>query len=167
MDTAYEKLIQHLDGRDVRYQANDDRGSICADFRCEVGTYRVIAMVDQDGSLFQVFGYAPLRVPEGARPAIAQTIVRANYGMRVGKFEMDFDDGELRFQASQILTEEGLDDEVIDRMMATTMSMLDLYLPAVLSVIYGNELPEDAIRFVENEGIADTESDGDLLRDED
>ncbi len=167
MDTAYEKLIQHLDGRDVRYQANDERGSICADFRCEVGTYRVIAMVDQDGSLFQVFGYAPMRVPVGARPAIAETIARANYGMRVGKFEMDLDDGELRFQASQILTGEDLEDEVIDRMMATTMTMLDLYLPAVLSVIYGNELPEDAIRFVESEGISDTESDSGMLHEED
>lgn len=167
MDTAYDKLIQHLDGRDVRYQANDDRGSICADFRCEVGTYRVIAMVDQDGGLFQVFGYAPMRVPEGARPAIAETIARANYGMRVGKFEMDFDDGELRFQASQILTGEDLEDEVIDRMMATTMSMLDVYLPAVLSVIYGNELPEDAIRFVESDGISENESDSGLSFGED
>ena len=33
--------------------------------------------------------------------------------------------------------------------MGTTMSMLDMYLPAVLSVIYGNELPKDAIRCVE------------------
>ena len=29
------------------------------------------------------------------------------------------------------------------------MAMLDMYLPAVLSVIYGNELPKDAIRCVE------------------
>jgi hypothetical protein len=29
------------------------------------------------------------------------------------------------------------------------MSMLDMYLPAVLSVIYGNELPKDAIRCAE------------------
>ena len=44
--------------------------------------------------------------------------------------------------------------------MGTTMSMLDMYLPAVLSVIYGNELPKDAIRCVEarrcNSGEAET-----------
>ena len=34
-------------------------------------------------------------------------------------------------------------------MLGTTMAMLDLYLPAILSVIYGNELPGDAIRHVE------------------
>ena len=29
------------------------------------------------------------------------------------------------------------------------MSMLDMYLPAVLSVIYGNELPKDTVCCVE------------------
>ena len=33
--------------------------------------------------------------------------------------------------------------------MGTTMSLLDVYLPAILSVIYGNELPKDAIRCAE------------------
>jgi hypothetical protein len=123
--------------------------SICADFRCDVGSYRIIAAIDAESELFQVFGYSPVRVPEGARPAVAETIARANYGLKVGKFELDFDTGELRFQAAQILTEDSLEESVIDRLMGTTMSMLDMYLPAVLSVIYGNELPKDAIRGVE------------------
>jgi len=126
MYAAYEKLIQHLDDRDVSYLANGEGRSICADFRCEVGTYRVIAAVDEEGNVFQVFGYSPVRVPEGARPAIAETIARANFGLRVGKFEMDFDQGELRFQAAQILTDDSLDEAVIDRLMGTTMSMLDM-----------------------------------------
>ncbi len=149
MNAAYEKLIQHLDEREVRYLTNGESRSICADFRCEVGTYRIIAAVDAESDLFQVFGYSPVRVPEGARAAVAETIARANYGLKVGKFEMDVDSGELRFQAAQILTEDCLDETVIDRLMGTTMSMLDMYLPAVLSVIYGNELPQDAIRCAE------------------
>ena len=80
---------------------------------------------------------------------MAETVVRANYGLQVGKFELDFDDGELRFQAAQILTEGTLGDGIIDRLMGTTMAMLDRYLPAFLSVIYGNESPQDAIVCVE------------------
>jgi len=34
---------------------------------------------------------------------VAETITRANFGLRVGKFELDFDDGEVRFQAVHIL----------------------------------------------------------------
>ena len=149
MNIAYEKLIQHLDEHDVRYLANSDASSIFAEFRGEVGTYRIIAAVEADVELFQVFGYAPIRVPEGARPSIAETLSRANYGLKVGKFEMDWNDGELRFQAAHILTDGDLNDDVIGRLMGTTMAMLDMYLPAIMSVIYGNELPQDAIRCVE------------------
>lgn len=149
MNAAYEKLIEHLDEHDIRYLVNSEAQSICADFRGEVGTYRIIARIDGDDGLFQVFGMAPIRVPDGSRPAIAETLCRANYGLKVGKFEMDLDDGELRFQAAHIMHQDGLEDETIERLMGTTMAMLDMYLPAVLSVIYGNELPQDAIRCVE------------------
>lgn len=47
------------------------------------------------------------------------------------------------------LTDDGLGSSVIDRLISSTMAMLDMYIPAVLSVIYGNELPKDAIRCVE------------------
>ena len=149
MNATYERLISLLDEREVRYLNNDDNQSICADLRGEVAMYRVVAQVDEEAELFQVYGYAPIRIPEGSRPAIAETVARANYGLRVGKFEFDVDQGEVRFQASQVLTDDGVDDGVIDRLITVTMAMLDLYLPAVLSVIYGNELPKDAIRCVE------------------
>jgi hypothetical protein len=55
----------------------------------------------------------------------------------------------LRFHAAQILPDDDLDDATIGRLFGTTIAMLDLYLPAILSVIYGNELPEDAVRQVE------------------
>jgi len=149
MHTAYEKLIQHLDEREITYLTNSDNRSICADFRGAVGRYRIVAVVEPEDSLFQVFGYSPVTVPEGCRPAIAETIARANYGLKVGKFELDYDDGDLRFQVAQILPYDTLEDETIRRLMGTTMAMLDAYLPAVLSVIYANELPKDAIRHAE------------------
>ena len=137
MNAAFEKLTQHLDERNVRYLTSSDSRSICADFLGEVGTYRVIATVDPDDALFQVLGCSPVRVPVGGRPSIAETITRANYGLKMGKFEMDVDDGELRFQVSQVLTEGTLDDVVIDRLMGLTMAMLDRYLSSISSMLCG------------------------------
>jgi hypothetical protein len=105
--------------------------------------------VDTEVDLFQVVGHSPLRVPEGSRPAIAEAVARANFGLRVGKFEFDIDEGDLRFQASQVMIDDTVGERVIDRLISTTVAMLDMYLPAFLSVIYGNELPKDAIRCVE------------------
>jgi hypothetical protein len=148
MTAAFEQLIQHLDQREVRYQVDGDERTIWADFRGQVGTYRLAALVGDD-NLFQIFGYALVRVPEGARPAVAETLVRANCGLRVGKLEMVFDEGDLRFQAAQVLPGDCLDDEVIGRLIGAALATLDMYLPAILSVIYGNETPKDAIRCVE------------------
>lgn len=159
MNAAYEKLIQHLDNQNIGYWSRSEDRSICTDFRGEVGTYRIFAQVDADDNLFQVFGYSPVRVPIGSRPAVAETVVRANYGLKVGKFEMDFDEGELRFQAAQVLVDDDLADATIHRLIGTTMAMLNTYLPAVLSVIYGNELPKDVVRHAEPGRFAVDDSD--------
>jgi hypothetical protein len=149
MNLAYDKLCEHLTNQNVRFWSHSEDLSIFTDFRGEVGTYRIFARVDAVDSLFQVFGHSPIRIPAGARPAIAETVARINCGLKVGKFEMDFDEGDLRFQAAQILTDDDLDELTIQRLIGTTMSTLDMYLPAILSVIYGNDLPKDAVGYVE------------------
>lgn len=148
MNAAYEELIHLLDERQVSYSTNDDNQSICTDLRGEVATYRIVARVDAEVDPFQVLGHSSLRVSQGSRPAIVEAIARANYGLRVDKFEFEVDEGELRFQASQVMTDDTVGERVIDRLISTTMVMLDMYLPAFLPVIYGNELPKDAIRHV-------------------
>jgi hypothetical protein len=159
MNAAYEKLVQHLDNQNIGYWSRSEDKSICTDFRGEIGTYRVYASVDIDGSLFQVFGYSPVRIPEGSRPAVAETIVRANHGLKLGKFEMNYDGGEVHFQVAQILLDDNLEDEMICRLFVTTLAMLNTYLPAILSVIYGNELPKDAVSHAEPRGFGVDEGD--------
>ena len=149
MNAAYEQLIHLLDEREVQYEPNEEYETIRTDIRGEAASYRVVAHVDADQELFQIFGYSPLGIPEGCRPAIAEAVARANFGLQVGKFELDVNDGDLRFQAAQIMTDNTVGEEVIDRLIGTTIAMLDRYLPAFLSVIYGNELPKDAIQFAE------------------
>jgi hypothetical protein len=165
MTAAFEELIHLLDEREIGYATGDDL-SVRTDLRGGVATYRIVARVEAEADLFQVFGYSPLRVPAGCRPAVAEAVARANYGLRVGKFELDCDDGDMRFQVSQILTGDAVGEEVIDRMIGTAINMLDMYLPAFLSVIYGNELPKDAIRCVEAGRGGGTSEDGEGGTDE-
>lgn len=149
MSVAYQQLIQHLEEHGIRYDVSEGREMILASFRIDSGAYRIVAYVDAEDELFQVFGLIPNAVPAGSRPAIAEMITRANYDLRIGKFEMDFSDGELRYQVYHALGGVTLDDATIRRAIVTTLGMLDRYVPAFLSVIYANESPEDAIRHAE------------------
>jgi hypothetical protein len=146
MTAAYEELLHVLDERDIHYSTGEDQ-SIGTKIRGDAASYFTAARVEHD--LFQVACFSPLRIPEGSRRDIAEAIVRANYGLRVGKFELDFDDGEIRFQVSQILVDDAVGQDVIERMIGTAVNMLDTYLPALLSVIYANESPKEAIARVE------------------
>jgi hypothetical protein len=146
MTAAYEELLHVLDERDINYSTGEDQ-SIRTTIQGDVASYFTAARVEDD--LFQVACFSPLRIPPGSLRDIAEAIVRANYGLRIGKFEMDFEDGEIRFQVSQILDGDAVGPAVIDRMIGTAVNMLDTYLPAFLSVVYGNELPKEAIARVE------------------
>ena len=102
MNMAYEKLMQHFDEREIRYLADGEGQRVYADFTGEAGAYRIVAVVDVEAEVFHVFGCPSVRIPEGARPAIAETVARANHKLMVGKFEMDYDAGEWYFQASGV-----------------------------------------------------------------
>ena len=91
MSAAYEELVELLDEREIGYWTNDGQ-AVRLDLRGQVAVYQITAGVEPETDLFQVVGHSPLLVPEGCRPAAAETIARANYGLRVGKFEMDFED---------------------------------------------------------------------------
>lgn len=134
MTPALEELIHLLDERKIAYSVTDDKW-ISTDIQGEVADYRVYGQADADSDLFQILGYVPLRAPEGCRAALAEAVARANNGLILGKFELGLEDGRLRFQMAQILTGDSAGEEVIDRMIGTTLSMLEMYLPAFLSVI--------------------------------
>jgi hypothetical protein len=104
--------------------------------------HQLMIKVGSDEGLLQIFGRAPFHVPEGARPMVAESICRANHRMKVGKFEIDHSDGEVLFQTYHII-DRNLSEEVLERMMATTIAMLDRYSPALLSVIYANRRSPD------------------------
>lgn len=165
---AFQQLTQVMDEQEYTYQQRGDEETITADFKTQVAAYHIVMKVEAEFEMFQIFGYAPVVMPEGSRRAIAEAVARANYGLRIGKFELDMNDGELRYHIAHILTEGNLDPVVADRCIDTTMAMLDRYFPAMLSVAFGNEPAEEAIMFAEcGPRCTESDEDGDSDGDED
>ena len=149
MSPAYENLLDHMETHELRYQADAEREAVTAMFGGDSGAYMVVAHIDEDGDLFQINGMPAVCVPKGARHDIAEAVARANWGLKVGKFELDVDRGILHFHASNVIDGEAISDLLIGRLFATTLAMLDRYVPAFMSVIYANDPPDDAVRNAE------------------
>lgn len=106
--------------------------------------------VDLEQFLFYVV--MPVRAPAERRLPMAEFITRANYGLRIGNFEMDFDDGEVRYKASLDFEGEALTDNFIRGVVYPAVQTMDRYLPGLLAVIYGGKTPEQAVAEIEDGG---------------
>jgi hypothetical protein len=64
------------------------------------GHLSCFTFVPQDLQQLIFYAVAATRAPEAARLRVAEFITRANYGLRIGNFELDFGDGEVRYKTS-------------------------------------------------------------------
>lgn len=103
--------------------------------------------VDVEQLLFYVI--APIKAPQEARQAVAEFVARANYGLRIGNFELDFSDGEVRYKSSLDFETVDLTPRLIRNTIYPAVQTMDRYLPGLMAVIYGGKSPADAIGAVE------------------
>ncbi len=113
------------------------------------GELRCYAYVRIDLQQFVFYAIATFRVPEQARSAVAEFITRANYGLRIGNFEMDYSDGEIRYKSGIDFEGEQLTLNLIKYTIYPVVQTMDHYLPGLLKVSFGGQNPLEAIEELE------------------
>ena len=114
------------------------------------GTFTCIAQIRMDLEQFLFYAMAPVKTPEERRHAVAEFITRANYGLRIGNFEMDYSDGEVRYKSSLDFEDAFLTTNLIRNAIYPAVRTLDRYLGGLLKVIYGESDPAELIAEIED-----------------
>lgn len=118
-------------------------------FEGKNGRYTCYAQIRMDLEQFIFYAMASIKVPETLYLPIAEFITRANYGLRIGNFELDFSDGDLRYKSSLDFEGALLTPALIKNAIYPAVQTLDRYMPGLMAVIYGGQTPADAIRAIE------------------
>jgi hypothetical protein len=113
------------------------------------GDLRCYAIVRVDLEEFLFYAVAPIKVPEDDRAAVAEYLTRANYGLRIGNFELDYSDGEVRYKSSLDFEGQQLTSDLIRNAIYPAVHTMDRYLPGLLRVTFGGATPHEAIEEVE------------------
>lgn len=93
----------------------------------------------------------PITVPIIHRIAISEFITRVNRYIYIGSFQLNMEDGRIHYVASYIFNEiESESEDIFTQNLYITFRMMDRYLPGIISVIYSNTSPVEALNNIEN-----------------
>ena len=120
-------------------------------FQGKNGQWTCYARARENEQQFVFYSICPVTVPKAKRRALAEFIARANYGMVIGNFELDFAEGEVAYKTSIDVEGLTLTFPQMKRLVDTNVAMMDQYLPGIKSVIQGDASPEEAIRQIEKQ----------------
>ena len=131
------------------YEEIKGRNIIKMRFSGENANWSCYAQVREEQERLMFYSTLETKAPEEKQLALAEYITRANFGLLIGNFEMDFSDGEIRFKTSVDLEDSILTRKFIQNLVYMNVLMMDKYLPGIMSVIYANMAPDQAIAQIE------------------
>lgn len=120
-------------------------------FTGENSNWTCYAQARDEDEQFLFYSVCPVKVPQDMQLAVAEFVARANYGLLIGNFELDFTDGEIRYKTSIDVQDDRLSSALIKQLVYTNVLMMDRYLPGIMAVIYAGASPEQAIAQIENQ----------------
>jgi hypothetical protein len=121
------------------------------EYEGENGTWSCLAQIVDERQRFLFFSDLPKFVPELMRLEASEYLTRANFGMEIGNFEMDFGDGEVRFRTSVDIEGGELTETMVKNLVYANVAVMDQYLPGLKKVVKDGMEPAKAIAEVEAE----------------
>ena len=143
-----DTVCRALEQMEWKYEITDDSW-LMARVRGRQANYDVRLRTDEDAEIVACYVSSGTLVPAERRDAVAVALTRANWGLRIGNFEMDYTDGEVRFKVSVDVEGGLLGHTMVQNMISAGISMQDRYHPALMRVVYSDADPADAIAEVE------------------
>ena len=115
----------------------------------ENGRFSCQAEFNEKHQIFYFYSYFPINVPEDRQAKMAEFLTRVNYGIRIGNFEMDYENGEVRFRTSLDFEDQVLNYALISNHVYPNVWMMDRYLPGLFAVVDSEKDPEEIIKTIE------------------
>lgn len=131
------------------YRDVPELGILTLNFKGDSGQWSCFVQARDESGLFAFYSICPTRAPEERRKDMCEYLTRANYNMVLGNFEMDMQDGEVRYKTSIDVTDSELTPQLVRRLVYTNLLNMDKYLPGIETVAGTDVSPAEAIAKIE------------------
>ena len=150
-ESIVDLVAQYLTEDEVSFLIRDDAPVIETRFTGESGQFLLtIYASDEPITILNLVVVLPTIIPPDERVRGAEAVTRANHSLRIGRFDLDFTDGELVFRAGLVIAESDVTPEQFRFLWIASCWTVDRYWSGFLRLLYGDDLsPAEAIAEVE------------------
>jgi hypothetical protein len=156
MGQLFETVLEYLTEDEWNFHVIKEDTALTLSFRGDTGVWQCFGTADEEKQWFTFYSILPSNVPDDKRVEVAEFITRANYGLVIGNFEMDYADGEVRYKTSVDVEGGELTSKMVENVIRANVMTMDRYFAGLMGVLYGDRDPAEAIAEME-EGDLPTE----------
>ena len=145
---------RYLDANDWHYEMKEHPEAGMVSFRGSVGgfegvypSFRFVLLVND--TLVQNYAMLPSSF-KGKVPQVVEFITRANYGMKLGAFEFDYDDLDVRFHLAFPFATVRADEDQLLVLLHVPPRTLDKYAKGFTWILQGIRTPAEAVKVCED-----------------
>lgn len=147
--TTFERVLAYFAGEGIPHNVHPERQTVEASHHGSHGTYRVEIAWYQGSQRLGVFIRAHTLVPRAHRDRACVLANLVNWGLAVGNFELDPEDGELVYRATLVIADGTLGHAQLHRTLLSSVAAVDYYLPAFQSLAEAGLTPRQALALLE------------------
>lgn len=122
-----EVVIDYLNHNNWKYEEFNEQ-IIKLVFNGDMAQWSFLIAINEPDRAICCYSIYPETISEEHRGQFAVFITGINYELNFGNFEMDFDDGELRFRTSLPLSQEPLNQQVLEKIITGNLNTMNAYV---------------------------------------
>ncbi|MDR0849271.1 MAG: YbjN domain-containing protein [Propionibacteriaceae bacterium] len=149
-----QRIDEYLRSQEWRFDFDAVDGEFTFGMNIDSKVKKVDIRIFVDDEFFTVYATAPMRADENdflTMRSLGEYFSRANYGLRTGNFEIDFNDGEMRYKATLFVPDQLPTLRMVERVVDIPFVMWRRYGNGMLSVLYGGGEPAKEIELAESQ----------------
>lgn len=151
LDQIYPLMTTFFTQEGIPFEAMEDHLILRIPINGENGFWDCFVEAREEDRQCLIYSVYRERVPQYKRLAVAEFITRANYGLPMGCFEMEFDEGEVRLRTSINVESEKFSLGLLRPLFYANNAIMDRYFKGLTLVLNGKAIAKQAIMMIEDE----------------
>jgi hypothetical protein len=146
----FDEIAEFFTGDEWGPEQVDGEPILRMEFQGDHGKWTCLAYAHDERERFVFVSILPIDVPEEKRAEASEYLTRANFGMEIGNFDMNYAEGVVQFRTSVDIEGGELSPKMIQNLAYINVMVTDQYLPGLVMVVEGDATPQEAVERVEN-----------------